>query len=411
MAHAQYGCTDPQAINYDAAASVNDGSCIYNTTNYTLVVKDTLLNVLSEISGMVYWNGKLYVHNDSGNPPFLFETDTANGTITKEIYLEGITNTDWEDITQDDTHFYIADVGNNAGDRTNLKIYKFPKAAIGPAYYDTVYSNEIEAILFTYPDQVNFANNLYNTPFDCEAVAYRNNSLHLFSKNWTLGACVHYTLPISAGSYVAVRMDSLNTSGTLITGADFASNSQLMMLGYKNTGTAEASLWYIYDFGNTDSFFVKGNKRKIGVGDALLVGQIEGICFADSSRGFASNERFNPIAAVDVLQKLYSFNTTAWYPYNINTHTGSVMNDNLEFSAQAMDHRIEIEVILPENDLIVITLYSNKGKKIRQKSYQLPMGRQYIQLDNLELSEGIYHVVFQNSKGVKKLSKIFFQNR
>ncbi len=410
-ANAQYGCTDPQAVNYNAAATVNDGSCIYNATNYTLLIKDTLSNALSEISGMVYWNGKLYAHNDSGNLPLLFETDTTDGTITKEIFLQGITNTDWEDITQDNTHFYIADVGNNAGDRTNLKIYKFSKAAIGPAYYDTIYSNQIEAILFTYPDQINFANNLYNTPFDCEAVAYRNNQLHLFTKNWTLGPCVHYTLPVSAGTYAAVRMDSLNTSGTLITGADFASNSQLMMLGYKNSGTAEASLWYIYDFGNTDSFFVKGNKRKIGVGDALSVGQIEGICFADSSHGFAINERFNPIAAVDVLQKLYSFNTTAWYPYHINTHTGYVRKDDLEFSAQAFHNSIEINIVLPEDDNIIITLYNSKGKRIRQKNYQLVMGRQRIQIDNLELSEGIYHVVMQNDKGVKKISKIFFQNR
>ncbi len=243
FSQAQYGCLDPQATNYNASATINDGSCLYNVTNYALGIKDTFSNALSEISGMTYWNGKLYVHTDSGNPAIVFETDTSSGTISKEIFLQGTSNLDWEDITHDNTHFYIADVGNNAGDRTNLRIYKFPKAAIGANYYDTIWANEIEIIQFTYPDQVNFANNLYNTPFDCEAIAFRNNALHLFTKNWTLGACVHYVVPSVAGTYIATRLDSINTLGTLITDAAFASNNQLMMLGYKNSGTAECALW------------------------------------------------------------------------------------------------------------------------------------------------------------------------
>ena len=36
-------------------------------------------------------------------------------------------NVDWEDITQDETHIYIADFGNNNGNRTDLKIYKILK--------------------------------------------------------------------------------------------------------------------------------------------------------------------------------------------------------------------------------------------------------------------------------------------
>ena len=63
---AQYGCMDPQASNYNATATINDGSCMYPATNYSLIIKDTLQNSLQEISGMVYFNGKIYAHNDSG---------------------------------------------------------------------------------------------------------------------------------------------------------------------------------------------------------------------------------------------------------------------------------------------------------------------------------------------------------
>lgn len=402
---------DPQAVNYNASATINDGSCIYNATNYAMNVKDSLPNTLSEISGMIYWNGKLYVHNDGGNATILFEIDTLNGAITKEIFLEGTSNIDWEDITQDQTHIYLGDVGNNAGDRTNLKIYKFPKAAIGPSFKDTISQNDLEIIQFTYPDQINFAYNLNNTAFDCEAIAYRNNKIHLFTKNWTLGACVHYAIPNIAGTYIAERIDSINSTGTLITAADFASNNQLMLLGYKNSGTAECALWFVYDFDQTDSIFFKGNKRKINIGDAIVLGQLEGVCFVDSSGGFASNEHFNPIAPVNVVQKLYGFQTTNWFPYSLNTEIPSILSDSLNFYVKVQDNAIHIYFTLFEKEHMYVTLYSHKGRKIREKNYQLLPGKQHLSLENVEISDGIYYVLVQNGQGLKKVSKIFFENR
>ena len=34
-----------------------------------------------------------------------------------------------------------------------------------------------------------------------------------------------------------------------------------------------------------------------------------------------------------------------------------------------------------------------------------------IQLDSLEIADGLYYVLFQNSAGLKKVSKIFYENR
>ena len=93
--YAQFGCTDPQAQNFNIAASQNDGSCLYNPTNYSLQWRDSLSSLLNEISGMVYWQGKLYVHNDSGTPNHLYEIDTTHGLITKTIILGNIVPNDW----------------------------------------------------------------------------------------------------------------------------------------------------------------------------------------------------------------------------------------------------------------------------------------------------------------------------
>jgi len=403
---AQPGCMDPQAINYNPAASSNDGSCQYATLNYSLFLKDSLPPALSEISGMVYWNGKLYVHGDSGSPTKLFETDTLSGTITKEIFLQGISHVDWEDITQDSTHFYIGDIGNNAGNRTNLRIYKFPKNAIGPNFYDTIAANEIQAIQFSYPDQTDFSANLNNTRFDCEALAYRNGKLHLFTKNWLPGPCVHYTLPTTAGTFVALRLDSLDTQGTLITAADFAANQQLMLLGYKNSGTAECALWYVYDFSAGDSVFVTGNKRKIGVGDALLVGQIEGVCFADTSGGFASSERFNPIAQVNIAQKLYRFGTQAWFPYQLSSASSIPPQTSFSMQAFALGQQIQLRLELSRNESLTLTLYQHNGRKLREKNLQLATGTQIVRLDEVQLSAGVYYVLLQNQQGERALAKV-----
>lgn len=39
-----YGCTDPTASNYDASGTIDDGSCTYSITNYSIAVQNTYLN-------------------------------------------------------------------------------------------------------------------------------------------------------------------------------------------------------------------------------------------------------------------------------------------------------------------------------------------------------------------------------
>ena len=353
---AQWGCPDPQATNYLASATQNDGSCVYSNTAYTLPVRDTLDTLLREVSGMIYRNGKLYMHNDSGSPNVLYEVDTTTGAITKTFVLGTKTNVDWEDITQSATHIFVGDFGNNLGNRQNLVIYKFPASVLTQAGSTvTIPDAQIETIYFFYPDQTSFVNNSA-TRFDCEAMAWRNNSLHLFSKNHSGGACYHYKLPDSAGTYAAVLLDSLNTQQYEITAADFAANKQLMLMGYQTTGLAYCAFWYIYDFSSADSCFKTGNKRRIDLGSAILNGQVEGLCFSDTSGGFVSNERFvyvNP--PVDVPNQLYRFSTKAWYPYvypnGVNEHV----------TPQVPYYRCqgnEVEVLAPG----VLQVYSMSGQ-------------------------------------------------
>lgn len=328
------GCMDPAAPNYNSSATISDGSCTY--TNGTVPLKDyrkyNLPAALTEISGMIYLNGKLYGHEDSGNTPTIYEIDTLTGLITKTITLQGATNIDWEDITQDDTYVYIGDFGNNvSGNRTNLKFYRFAKSLIagisGPT--GTIASADIATINFSYNDQTDFSATS-TTRYDCEAVIYYNGNLHLFTKNWVSNYTVHYILPATPGTHVAVRKDSLDTQGTLITSATMNNDNVVTLLGYEVTGLPNGSLWIISGFNDIDTLFKSGNKRKVNLKEVVDIsvlpntttgiGQVEGIAAVSQTRLLISNEfftrTFTPFTFT-IQQSLYGLDVTPYVPQYI----------------------------------------------------------------------------------------------
>ncbi|CAN5694602.1 hypothetical protein BH10BAC3_BH10BAC3_03540 [soil metagenome] len=305
------GCTDPQATNFDAAATSNNGSCQYSSQSYSPPLIATLSNSLIEISGIIYFNNKILSLNDGGGGNKLYMLDTTTGVIVQTITIGNATNVDWEDITQDSNYVYVGDVGNNAhGNRTDLCIYKIDKNAFVAGGDFAIPSSAIEKINFHYEDQSDFSsasNN--NTRFDCEAITVARGQLHLFTKNWTGNFSVHYSLPLQAGNYAAKRLDSLNTGGLLITGADAGAYDELLFTAYSKTGSCAIYLIYGYDTSNL--FFNTGNKRQIQLPGVLTSGQLEAVCFVNATHGFLANEKFTQ-SIFTVTNKLRSFTTTQW---------------------------------------------------------------------------------------------------
>ncbi len=272
--------------------------------NVNLVHKaDLPTPTLDEISGIIHWNGKLYGIEDSGNDPVIFEIDSTDGHITKTITLDGITNHDWEDLTQDDNYIYIGDFGNNIdGSRKDLKFYKVPKQSISSVTGSsgTVAQSDIQIINFSYPDQTTFCPDDFpctsnNTQFDCEAVIYDNGKLHLFTKNWVTSNTVHYTIPVTAGTYTATKLDNLATDGVLITGATKLNENIVALLGYNPPGINERGwIWLITGFTSMDNLFTTATKKqKLDLGTILYTGQIEGIAAVKQTRVLITNERIS----------------------------------------------------------------------------------------------------------------------
>lgn len=297
----QSGCTDPLAQNYDASAIQNDGSCNYAATNVVYPLVDTLAIELPESSGLEFWDQLLWSHNDSDNSSRFYGFDTLTGLISRSVLIENSPQIDWEDMTKDESHFYIGDVGNNAGTRTNLKILKISFDSLSGNTLDTV---QAEFIHFSYPDQTDFSGVNTNHNFDCEALIFFNDSLHLFSKNRSNGYTKHYVLPTTPGTYVATFIDSVFVDGQ-ITSAAFSSDSILLLIGYKPPAYSPFA-FLAWDYQQTDLF--SGNKRRLQLGSVLTMGQQEGVCFSSGKKGFISSEQ---VTALNQVSRYFSFDLSS----------------------------------------------------------------------------------------------------
>lgn len=357
-----YGCTDPLANNYNSAATVNNGKCAYNTTSYTPAIKvDPISNILVESSGLQMAGNYLWSFNDGGGAAAIYRIDTLTNTILQTVNLGGATNVDWEDIAFDGIYFYVGDFGNNAnGARTDLKIYKFPFSVI-PDFTNTpnatIPSAQVETINFSYSDQPQppVAAPGNSTDYDCEAMLIDGGKIHLFTKQWLSLGTAHYiintTLP---GNYILDTAETLPT-GFLVTAADKApGHGTIALLGYQNSGVGSHFLELLT--GYTDGYYFNGNKRKINLPDASVMGQSEGLTFRDSTYGYLSNEKFvrsvGPFV-ITVNQKLRSFNINTFISPVPSTVYKFIGDGNWDISANWLNNKMPPSTITAGSEIII----------------------------------------------------------
>src|SRR4051812_7217146 len=255
---AQSGCTDPTASNYDPAAKSNDGSCAYPYTHVNPAKVTSLDTMLMESSGLVFTDGRLWTHNDSGNPADICSIDTATGAVLQTVHIDNFPNTDWEDITGDSSYIYIADCGNNNGDRHDLKILRIAKADIGTA---AVIHVNAQVINLSYADQTSFTSNPFNN-YDCEAIIAVHDSLYLFTKDRGDNQTRVYRVTKMPGTYTLSPYASYNVGG-LITGATCnVQTGEIVLVGYSII-KSNSFLLLLNDY-KGDLFF-SGNKRRVDI--------------------------------------------------------------------------------------------------------------------------------------------------
>lgn len=355
---AQSNCTDPQALNYNPTAGTNDGAtCIYPTTLHNPRVLTPIDEKVNESSGLILFRAKVWTHNDSGGEPEIYAIDSTDGHILQTIRLKGFTSDsiiDCEDLTQDADYIYLNDMGNNNGDRQNLRIYKIAKKDISENKNDTV---SFSIIRFKYPQQTSFESSQTHN-FDCEAFITYRDSIHLFSKNRGNLYTYHYMLPTTPGGiYEALLIDSFMVGGQITGAAINPENNQLALLGYVNLATP--FFWLFWNF--EPSHFFTGNARRFELPSPAVVGQTEALAYRNADELLLSNENLQVVQ-----QQLYSINTAKW------TKNKGIINDipevgteNFSVLFDTADQQLSIATKI---NLLVEIIEIATGKTVLQRN-------------------------------------------
>ena len=174
---------------------------------------------VNETSGLELINGNFITLNDSGDDPTLYTFDKEGRNLSVSL-IKGAQNRDWECLASDEEFIYIGDIGNNKGNRKDLKIYLID--------FDF---KLIDSINFNYNNQLKFKKKKKNR-FDAEALVSIKDSLMIFSKNRKDLTTEVYSLPKTPGFYSVDPKYSFKVDA-LITGADYDSKLDLLALaGY-----------------------------------------------------------------------------------------------------------------------------------------------------------------------------------
>jgi len=296
------------------------GASFAQITNPITLISE-LPDEIEETSGLIYLNGKVWTHNDSGGESVLYSIDTTNGAILERKTIAGVTNEDWEDVAKDATYVYIGNVGAMSN---NFQILRIKIEDLDNPELSTI---EPRIINFTYgnPDYPEPDYSATNTRFDCEAFIAKDDTIFLFSKNWIDHQTFLYALPNKANyTHTITPVDTLQLD-YLVCGADYDYQTNTVALvgyTYDVSGTIPESRPYLTLLRNFEgNNFFSGTVETIelpapSLTDIIRYNQTEGIAFRDSSRLWVTNEKFTR-SIITIKAKMRQF--TIENPVTVNT--------------------------------------------------------------------------------------------
>ena len=244
-----------------------------------IVSKIVLPKIINETSGLEFYNNNFITHNDSGGEPSLYVFN-EDGEIIETIELNKnpdfeIENNDWEDITNDNEYLFVADTGNNFGNRDNLNIIRVSKGT------DFMVDGIIE---ISYSDQESF----FPRPkhkYDAEAIIVIEDKIALFSKDReNLNTDLYLVNKNMNGSQILTSEVSYDVD-TLITGGDFDEDRNLLALvSYNSNGNQYLLLFENFELNNLE------NNTFIKFKIPLEQAQIEAVKIIDEKTFWVTSE-------------------------------------------------------------------------------------------------------------------------
>ena len=237
-----------------------------------------LPKVINETSGLEILNDVFITHNDSGGKPSLYFFN-LKGEIINSVKLDEesfwqIYNIDWEDVAADEDYIFIADTGNNFGNRDNLNIIK-------------VKTNDFsidDKIDVAYKDQETFIPRPKHK-YDAEALFLIEDKIAILSKDRSNLFTDLYLIDKESSSRQVLESKVTYDVNSLITGGDYNEELRLLALvSYNSKGSQYLILFENFSLENLAE--KKFRKIKIPIERA----QIEAIKIIDNSTFWITSE-------------------------------------------------------------------------------------------------------------------------
>lgn len=285
------------------------------TTTYTPTFIANLSVPYNETSGLAFSNDTIFSINDSGNQPMIHAMGSSNGQHLQSWTIQNAVNVDWEALALGPNAVFIGDIGNNAGNRNTLDIYRIARSDLTPT--TTNLFAQKQTLRFADQPLSGLALNAHN--YDCEAMFFWQDSLHLFSKNWDNLWTRHYVVPMAwQDTLIANPIDSFFVNG-LITdaGHDQISNT-IYLLGYKKELSGLYSS-FIYRFINANNDCLASDYQRIELGSTLNLAQTEGLCMTGANKGYITGEQIVSIITIPPKLHFFDFSTIAGLPAQGNS--------------------------------------------------------------------------------------------
>ncbi len=233
--------------------------------------------------------GVLWTHNDSGDEPLLYATDSA-GDDLGFVRVAGARNVDWEDLgggpctPAPQRCLYVADIGDNERSRDHVVIYRLaePDPPLAPS--DTVREVGIEAaVSLRYPDH----------PHDAEAIVVDAAARIFIITKEIFGRPRVYRVPPRAMTQQPGELDTLRLVGLL----DLAPNLARLRVVTGGAASPDGRVLAVRTYSSLHFFRLRGDSLPVpltppeGLTIPFVEPQGEGVAFLAPDMLVLTSER------------------------------------------------------------------------------------------------------------------------
>lgn len=204
--------------------ALQDSGRHFGTPRVLTVLKDPRITESSGIAPSLLEDNVYYTFNDSGDTARFFKFN-SKGQVLHTFAVPNATNVDWEDMAaaklDGKPYLFFGDIGDNAGRRSSITIYRVPEPTGSDAPADQIYT-------LKYPDGSHNAETLLVNPLSGDITIVTKAALH--------PAGIYFLPhPVQSGTYGLTKLTDIDVNAymreaKLITGGAWSQDGRYVVI-------------------------------------------------------------------------------------------------------------------------------------------------------------------------------------